>query len=548
MVIIAKKYVKRSVVRSRCNVSRPREMSSPLYTVWDSLHDIIVGLFLASLEDSEPAMSFDMLVSLEYLFGLACLSLYKIPCDLHPRLPSEEFVMSDLLDDAIGVYHRIFDFSGVRIPFSSFLLALIKHYKVYFSRLGPLGLNKVVTFEKSGFFLIDRRDIPDYMSWRHPDSAINDLKPPAGVVDGNALVMGYHDFLCLPEWTGAEVQEEPHHDIRPTLQRLPFYCTPPAAVDAGVSDPTPEDLAAGNPSVKVVAKAEASQKRYASISGAISSHVAKRTSDDEDLALRFPLVTHIRSAAFDSFFREPEIVQLAPLLKFIIFTDSLARASMIDFAAASTAGVMSTTIFVHLTSGPYLKEDLFELKVLSPKRSWMPTHLLLLIPETKKVFKDPSVGKTMVNQFPTPGEMVRIEALSSDQLTTKMSVLHCLMMSHGGELLARYHGLLQSYHEYVQSTDSRLKGYQEKFASLTGSILYCSKPCDRILEAEKDEEILWLKASPPEFVSFFRGQFQGLVRKFLASDEFSRVQGELLSLAASVGFERGLSMHRTREE
>ncbi|GJY91914.1 hypothetical protein Tco_0507696, partial [Tanacetum coccineum] len=27
--------------------------------------------------------------------------------------------------------------------------------------------------------------------------------------DGN--VMGIHDFLCLPEWTGAEVQEEPHH-------------------------------------------------------------------------------------------------------------------------------------------------------------------------------------------------------------------------------------------------------------------------------------------------------------------------------------------------
>ncbi|GKD59727.1 hypothetical protein Tco_1297236 [Tanacetum coccineum] len=111
------------------------------------------------------------------------------------------------------------------------------------------------------------------MSWRHPDSAINDPKPPAGSfnmenvrrlsahvvklrdmlegvlvlsrlsrvwksktcdpvlqgTDGN--VMGIHDFLCLLEWTGAEVQEEPHHDIRSTLQRLPFYCTPAAAVD-----------------------------------------------------------------------------------------------------------------------------------------------------------------------------------------------------------------------------------------------------------------------------------------------------------------------------
>ncbi|GJW28426.1 hypothetical protein Tco_0045301 [Tanacetum coccineum] len=46
-----------------------------------------------------------------------------------------------------------------------------------------------------------------------------------------------------------------------------------------------------------------------------------------------------------------------------------------------------------------------------------------------------------------------------------------------------------------------------------------------ILEAERDEEILRLKTTPPEFSSFFRGQFQGLVRKFLASDEFSRVKG-----------------------
>ncbi|GKE61550.1 hypothetical protein Tco_1511917, partial [Tanacetum coccineum] len=60
--------------------------------------------------------------------------------------------------------------------------------------------------------------------------------------------------------------------------------------------------------------------------------------------------------------------------------------------------------------------------------------------------------------------------------------------------------------------------------------------------AEKDEEILHLKATPPEFSSFFRGQFQGLIWKFLASDEFSRVQGELLSLATSVGFEHSVPL------
>ncbi|GKC85579.1 hypothetical protein Tco_1141296 [Tanacetum coccineum] len=146
--------------------------------------------------------------------------------------------------------------------------------------------------------------------------------------------------------------------------------------------------------------------------------------------------------------------------------------------------------------------------------------------------------------------MVRVESLSDDHLTAKMSVLHCMMMSHGGELLARYRGLNQSYHEQVSSINdkhsssnasimkSKAKGKErkKKIKSLTKSVDNFHSEVTRlstalnqatILEAEKDEEILWLKTTPLEFSSFFCGQFQGLVRKFLASDEFIRVQGEL---------------------
>ncbi|GJZ93923.1 hypothetical protein Tco_0666126 [Tanacetum coccineum] len=277
---------------------------------------------------------------------------YKIPRDLHPRLPSEYFVMSELPNNAIGIYHQMFDFSGVRIPFSSFLLALVKHYRVYFSQLGPLGLNKVITFEvmcrslqieptvtlfrvlqtlckqgdwfsfakcrapspvciddnhscmkhwKSGFFLIDWRAILDAMVWRHPNAAIDDPRPAAGsfnladvyvcdlVLRGaDRNVMGIHDFLILPEWTGAEVQEEPHSVVRPTLQSLPFYCTPPDAPEAVIPNPTLKDLAVGTPSFKIVAKAEASQNLFLSDDD---------ESDDYDACVEIPLVTPLRSAA-----------------------------------------------------------------------------------------------------------------------------------------------------------------------------------------------------------------------------------------------------------
>ncbi|GKA18644.1 hypothetical protein Tco_0698559 [Tanacetum coccineum] len=544
---------------------------------------------------------------------------YKIPRDLHPRLPSEEFVMSELPDDAIGIYHRMFDFSGVRIPFSSFLLALIKHYKVHFSQLGPLGLNKTLCKQgdwfsfakrrapspvciddnrscmkhwKSGFFLIDRRAIPDAMAWRHPNATIDDPRLAAGSfsmadvrrlsahvtklrdmsegvlvlsglshvwkiricdsvlrgVDGN--VMGIHDFLCLPEWTDAEAQEEPHLDV----------------------------------SSKILAKAEASQKRKASTSDATSSHVTKRTrstlaqssgsttcpslfvgdyddeSDgDDDACVEIPLVTPLRSAAVIPSSGNHGRSSTAPAVEGPNIRDSRGKGIMADDAAAPFVGVSrprpssSPVPSFRDVFGDAIHEDFFPFSAgpnyaIYPQdgiagncefthEEWdalyRPTFGVL----TKEVFKDPAIYKTMVDQFPTPGEMVRVEALFEDQLTAKMSVLHCMMMSHGGELLARYRGLLQSHHEYVQSADSRLKGYEEKSKAKgkerKKKIKSLTKSLDNLHAevAEKDEEILRLKTTPLEFSSFFRGQFQDLVHKFLTSDEFSRVQGELLSLA-----------------
>ncbi|GKE07658.1 hypothetical protein Tco_1399676 [Tanacetum coccineum] len=72
------------------------------------------------------------------------IATYDIPLDLRPLPPDPNFRMINLPvgDTAIGKYSRIFDFSGVRIPFSSFLLVVLKYFKVHISQLVPLGLNK----------------------------------------------------------------------------------------------------------------------------------------------------------------------------------------------------------------------------------------------------------------------------------------------------------------------------------------------------------------------------------------------------------------------
>ncbi|GKE87062.1 hypothetical protein Tco_1564537, partial [Tanacetum coccineum] len=151
------------------------------------------------------------------------ISDYGILKDLHPRLPPPSFVMSDLNPHKmIGLYHHFFHLFGVRVPFSKFLLNVIKFFKVHISQIVPLGLNRVVNFEifcralhitprvvlfrvfytlckqgdwfsfsrrrgapqcfyehwtglkewKEHFFLIDRRAIPMAMPWRHRLSCV----------------------------------------------------------------------------------------------------------------------------------------------------------------------------------------------------------------------------------------------------------------------------------------------------------------------------------------------------------------------------------------
>ncbi|GKC88540.1 hypothetical protein Tco_1149189, partial [Tanacetum coccineum] len=236
--------------------------------------------------------------------------------------------------------------------------------------------------------------------------------------------------------------EEPHLDFRSTFQRLPFYCTPPAAADVVILDPTSEDLAIGTPSSKIVAKAEASQKQKASTSGATSSHVVERTrsalaqssssttrpilfmggDDDDDACVEILLVTPLRSNTAIPSSGNQGRSSATPTAEGSKPRDSWGKGVMVDDAAAPSAVLIMPLI--------------------------LRTVLLRI--------------------FPTLRDMVLVESLSNDQLAAKMSVLHCMIMSHGGELLARYRRPNQSHHEYVLSTYSRLKGYEEKVASLSG--------------------------------------------------------------------------------
>ncbi|GKC77264.1 hypothetical protein Tco_1128038, partial [Tanacetum coccineum] len=85
--------------------------------------------------------------------------------------------------------------------------------------------------------------------------------------------------------TGLKVQEEAHHDLRPTLQWLPFYCTPTTSSNVVIPVPTLKDLIAATPNSKVLAKVEYSKNND------------EESEDDNDAYYEIPIITPIHSLA-----------------------------------------------------------------------------------------------------------------------------------------------------------------------------------------------------------------------------------------------------------
>ncbi|GKE64818.1 hypothetical protein Tco_1518979 [Tanacetum coccineum] len=151
---------------------------------------------------------------------------YYIPTDLHPCLPPLDLTMDKLPSRFIMIYMEKLEHGGLRNPFSTFFLAVIKHFGVHVSQLVPMGVNGVILFEiccrslniaatvslfwvsyklckqghwfsfenktrghskkcfkevtsslkgwKKKFFLIDQSAVPNAMPWRHTDTDVRD--------------------------------------------------------------------------------------------------------------------------------------------------------------------------------------------------------------------------------------------------------------------------------------------------------------------------------------------------------------------------------------
>ncbi|GJY02894.1 hypothetical protein Tco_0361046 [Tanacetum coccineum] len=114
-----------------------------------------VSPVLASLLDSGYSLCFYFIMG--SITSLKCVltqehlnavcAKYFVPEEVHPQLPSPNATMHERPTGKVGIYTRFFDYANYRIPFSTFFVSVLTHFRIPFSQLSVFGSAKVSHFE-----------------------------------------------------------------------------------------------------------------------------------------------------------------------------------------------------------------------------------------------------------------------------------------------------------------------------------------------------------------------------------------------------------------
>ncbi|GJX19499.1 hypothetical protein Tco_0222176, partial [Tanacetum coccineum] len=77
----------------------------------------------------------------------AVCAKYFVLEEVHPQLPSSDATMHERPAGKVGMYTRFFDYANYRIPFSTFFVSVLTHFRIPFSQLSVFGSAKVSHFE-----------------------------------------------------------------------------------------------------------------------------------------------------------------------------------------------------------------------------------------------------------------------------------------------------------------------------------------------------------------------------------------------------------------
>ncbi|GJR25556.1 hypothetical protein Tco_1101788 [Tanacetum coccineum] len=344
------------------------------------------------------------------------VNTYRIPLDLHPRLPDPGFTMDHLPAGAIGIYFEFLPFSSVRVPFSTFLLSVLKYFK-----------NDVERLCAHLFLLHEMRE---------------------EVLVRSGLEMSIYNFMTLPSWSEAKIVKESHHLSLPLLERVPSHTIAPATEGAIIPLPTPDEIVVslldshlvkkskGHSQVSRPSKKRKLQKRASEAGssaperlGAPPSIAVVSAHEPSHVGISTPASTSDRSLSLGG------VVASGCVGKSGAEYDQILDD---DFGTATRGEEIDLTLFP-LAPGLYHMHYPYGgvSYSLYTKEEWDGPHG----PESnilcKDIFKDPDVCKKALDQTITPAELRRTEYLLLLELSN-------LLVSHGYELNSHYTNLVSS--------------------------------------------------------------------------------------------------------
>ncbi|GJU02221.1 hypothetical protein Tco_1112559 [Tanacetum coccineum] len=127
----------------------------------------------------------------------AICAKYFVPEEVHPQLPSPNATMHERPTGKVGMYTRFFDYANYRIPFSTFFVYVLTHFRILFSQLYVFGSAKFVVPANARFswflgsnIVKDRAPAPFEYNVEHINTLIAQASP---------FLRFLEEFLC---WVG----------------------------------------------------------------------------------------------------------------------------------------------------------------------------------------------------------------------------------------------------------------------------------------------------------------------------------------------------------
>ncbi|GKA45611.1 hypothetical protein Tco_0738407 [Tanacetum coccineum] len=439
---------------------------------------------------------------------------YDIPLDLRPRLPDPIFRMINLpaRDTAISIYSRIFDSSGVRIPFSSFLLAVLKYFKVHISQLFPLGLSKVITFEL--------RDIPEGVLVHSGLSRVwRNLMCDPVLRRFDNTVMSIHDFLCMPSLHKATIREEPRGLDTSILGRVANRTTSPAPAGTAIPHASLEEIVVTWPDPKF-AMDDIGNLNDVSQDTEVKAYVKLSRGIRRDTRASFH-ASHCVSKDASSPAQEAMPALDTQPLDADAGADEIASDGNVDpYYEAQVSNIAGDVLERDLhpfVSGPYYipypyGEGFGSESPPYTRDDWEEIHRVNLGLQRKELYKDPKCAQ-------------QTQTIKKQRSNLKQQGESTI---HANEEVPRLKAKLGGLKSKCEVTEQKLSSWDKKHRK------YRNERDAFALKKENIKEEL--------------SDFTLLVRKFLKSGEFNQAFAGVLNTAISVRVEHGLRMDRTDEE